>query len=166
MQSYRLLLDTNVLLDYCDGSRPRCHEAVCLISTAVKYGHELLVSPTSLKDVFFILERTLKQRARGADPSRVLTEQTSNAINQVVWSYLESVCEWVTPVGIDMGDIWMARKHKAVHRDFEDNLVVAAALRAGADFLVTNDARLMLESQANAVTPATAIAIIESRDSL
>ena len=47
-----------------------------------------------------------------------------------------------TPVPCDLSDIWMASKQRKLHSDYEDDLIIAAAMRAKADLLVTNDAKL------------------------
>ena len=40
-------------------------------------------------------------------------------------------------------NVWFARKYQRIHEDFEDCLVLAAAQRAKADLLVTNDEALL-----------------------
>lgn len=47
-----------------------------------------------------------------------------------------------TPVPCDLSDIWMASRQRELHSDYEDDLIIAAAMRAQADLLVTNDAKL------------------------
>lgn len=47
-----------------------------------------------------------------------------------------------TPVPCDLSDIWMASKQRKLHSDYEDDLIIAAAMRAKADLLVTNDVKL------------------------
>lgn len=39
--------------------------------------------------------------------------------------------------------VWLARKHRRIHEDFEDCLVLATAQRAKADVLVTSDEALL-----------------------
>ena len=48
-----------------------------------------------------------------------------------------------TAVGADESDLWTACNLRSVHNDLEDNLVVAAAQRADATYLVTNDEALI-----------------------
>lgn len=48
-----------------------------------------------------------------------------------------------------------------VHGDFEDNLVVAAALHMGADCLVTSDGRLMKHAPIACLTPQDALALLK-----
>ena len=47
-----------------------------------------------------------------------------------------------TPVPCDLSDIWMASKQRELHNDYEDDLIIAAAMRVKTDLLVTNDTKL------------------------
>jgi len=60
--------------------------------------------------------------------------------------------ETATVVGADYSDAYRALKQKAIHSDYEDDLVVAAALRSGADFLVTDDEKLRRDAPIMALT--------------
>ena len=44
---------------------------------------------------------------------------------------------------VDLSDVWLAGTYRELHRDFEDNLIAAAATRCGADILVTNDEQFL-----------------------
>ena len=65
-------------------------------------------------------------------------------------------------VGADESDVWLAKKHRGVHGDFEGNLVVAAALRADADYIVTNDEDLLKHSPVATVTPQAFVALMDA----
>lgn len=65
-----------------------------------------------------------------------------------------------TPVGADAADLWLARKLYRSHPDFEDCLVVAAAKRAGADFLITNDKTLVQHSLVPTLIPQDFLAMM------
>ena len=47
--------------------------------------------------------------------------------------------------------------------DFEDDLIIAAARRANADYLVTNDKELALHSPVVALDPMTMLAVLENQ---
>lgn len=51
--------------------------------------------------------------------------------------------EIATAVGADSSDVWLVRKYQRIHADFEDCMVLAAAQRAKADYLVTSDEALL-----------------------
>jgi len=62
-------------------------------------------------------------------------------------------------VGADEADVWLAAKYRALNEDLEDNLVLAAANRAKADYLITNDTQLIAKSPVPALTPRDWLAI-------
>ena len=51
--------------------------------------------------------------------------------------------EVATAVGADNSDVWLASKWEPLHGDIGDNLVLAAAKRAQADYVVTSDRQLL-----------------------
>ena len=71
-------------------------------------------------------------------------------------------CARCAGVACDQADVWMARKQRCLHEDYEDNLVVAAAQRAHADCLVTNDQNLLEHSPVAALSCADALAYLQA----
>ena len=67
-----------------------------------------------------------------------------------------------TAVGCDESDLWLEAKYQDVIGDFEDSLVVCAAVRAGASYLVTNDTRLLKASPVRAVSSVEAVKLMEA----
>lgn len=57
-------------------------------------------------------------------------------------------------------NVWFARKYKCVHEDFEDCLVLAAAQRAKADFLVTSDEALLRHAPVTALSVDDLLALV------
>ena len=55
------------------------------------------------------------------------------------WGCIESIRELGTAVGVDTADLWLASKYRSIGSDFEDNVLLAAAKRSNADFIVTWD---------------------------
>ena len=51
-----------------------------------------------------------------------------------------------------------------LHADFEDDLVIAAALRAKADYLVTNDEGLLRHCPVAALDARDMVALLEAED--
>ena len=74
------------------------------------------------------------------------------AAREGAWAAMESLLRIATVVGTDMSDAEIALKLKDVHRDYEDDLVIAAAMRAKPDCLVTRDAKLQAKSPVLALT--------------
>lgn len=70
MRASRLLLDTNVWLDYFLGVGPSLAAIEEIVSRGLKGKVHLLYAPTSAKDVFYLISRRLRQTdARGSRSS-------------------------------------------------------------------------------------------------
>lgn len=152
-----LVLDTNVWLDSFLGDRPGSAAATQLVGSATSTQSLLMYAITSLKDVFFLVARYLKQaelRIKGS-----VSGETSFAANKAAWGCIESMLEIGTPIAVDYSDAWLAAKLKDVHNDFEDNLIVAAFKRANADYLVTTDQQLLKHFPECTITPQDAVAL-------
>lgn len=136
-----LLLDTNIWLDYFLGVRKGSEEAARLIRDAIDKDVFLLYAATTTKDLYYIICNSFKQSMRSDDGT--LTEQASTTAREIAWGCLNALTELATAVGCDNSDVQLARMQRCVHQDYEDNLVIAAAVRSSADMLVTNDAALL-----------------------
>ena len=146
----RILLDTNVWLDNYLPEREGHRIIGDLLVACVEGGHEVLYASVSAKDVFYLIARAYKLYARaGGD----LREGAAGAANEMAWACIDNMNEIATPVGMDGSDLWIAAKHKRLHADFEDNLVLAAAIRAKADYLVTSDEQLLRKAPVAALHP-------------
>jgi predicted nucleic acid-binding protein len=69
--------------------------------------------------------------------------------------------DFATAVGVDEADLWLASKYRSVSSDFEDNVLIAAAQRANADYLVTWDAALLRTPIVRTATPLEMLALID-----
>lgn len=149
--SLTLLIDTNVWLDHFLGRSNTASPATDVLTYAAKNERVMLTyASTTAKDVFFLVGRILKQEARECG---ALSEGCAQAANEVAWACLENMSELATAIPADEGDLWFARKYRSYHGDFEDNLIVAAARRAKADYIVTTDKLLLKHAPAAAITP-------------
>lgn len=155
-----LLLDTNVWLDYFLGNRPRNKETIDFLNKAQSCEAELLYSVTSSRDVAFFMESVLKNYSRQYNGGS-LTEPAALAAKASAWACLEKLDELATAVGCDQSDIAFAHLQRHLHNSYEDNLVLAAAKRANADLLVTNDMKLIQHSPVPAMTTEDATRYIE-----
>lgn len=144
------LVDTNVWLDLFFGDRPGNVDARAFVDAAFDLDAELLYAVTSSKDLFYVLERQYKLLAK-QDNDGVLTKSAAGAARIAAWACLEKLDDIATAVACDQTDVFVARAQRRVHDDYEDNLVVAAAMRAKADMLVTNDRALLQHSAVNAL---------------
>lgn len=155
----RLVLDTNVWLDYYLGFRPGSRDADELVHLAINRDIYLLFAIQSLCDVYIQTSFLLKKQFRAQ--YAVIDDKAAIAIKQAAISFCDNMSELATAVGADASDVWVARKHYKIHPDLEDNLVVAAALRAEADYLVTNDRALRDKAPVAALSSSDLLALLE-----
>ena len=152
LQPSRVLLDTNVWLDAFDGARPRSREASELIDVCVRKGIDLLYAVGMSKDVYYLVGASLKRQARTA--GEVLSD------GQAAAACVANMDEIATAVGADSSDVWLARKYQRIHADFEDCMVLAAARRAKADYLVTSDEALLRHAPVAALSVDDFLALV------
>ncbi len=144
----KLLLDTNIWMDAFWGARPGHGAARAVIDAALEKDAMLLYAVPSLKDIYYILGASFKRAAR--DDSGTLSEDAAHAAEEAAFGCIEAIECIATAVGADAHDVRLAVKYRSLHRDFEDDLIMAAAQRAQVHYLVTNDERLLK----HAVVPA------------
>jgi predicted nucleic acid-binding protein len=70
------------------------------------------------------------------------------------------------PVGADVSDVWIAQHLRDMHPDFEDDMVLAAARRAGVDYLVTSDRQLIQKADVVALTPEDMLTVLRNQRAL
>lgn len=158
-QPSRVLLDTNVWLDAFDGARPRSRAANELIDLCVSKGIDLLYAVGTAKDVYYLVGASLKRQARTAVPP-TLSEGQAGAISAYAAACVANMDEIATAVGADSSDVWLARKYRRIHADFEDCMVLAAAQRAKADYLVTSDEALLRHAPVAALSVDDFLALV------
>ncbi len=154
----KLLLDSNIWVDMFVEGRPGQRDALRLVSWAVRQEVALLYAASSIKDAYYLIGSREKQRVR-AEGGEV-THAAAAAIDEYAWGCVHLMEELATVVPLDQSDIWIATKYRAIHADFEDDLVLAAAERAKADFLVTNDEALIRHAPVAALMPKDLLALV------
>ena len=154
-----ILVDANVWIDFYIPRRKGHGMAKRLVNGCLEADYALFVAASSLSDIFYNLQRETKETLR-AD-SGDLTELQSRFAKDYTWECMDGMLSIVTVVGVDQGEAWLAQKHRAVHDDFEDDLLIAAALRAQPDYLVTNDLALLRHCPYAAVDVEDAIKLLE-----
>ena len=134
------MLDTNVWLDFFDTDRSNSGNVLALVDYCLRNDIKLLVASTSVTDFAYIFESSAKRklRSRGAE----IDANNASIIHKSALTCINAITQSATIVASSHNDARMALKLCNVHSDYEDNVVVAAALRAKADFLVTDDEAL------------------------
>lgn len=156
---YRILLDTNVLVDYYLGREPGCTACKRIIEQACDR-HPLYVTALSLKDVYYLVGSTLKRLQRR--DFGMLTEAAANACNEVAWGCVRNAIDFAIVTNTGRNECLDAFVLRSVHNDFEDNLVAASARAARADFLVTGDERLLSHSPVASLLPQDMASLLEA----
>ena len=156
---HRIMLDTNVLVDYYLGREPGCSACKRIIELA-RDRHILYASASSLKDVYYLVGSTLKraQRIEGG----ALMEDAAVACADIAWSCVRNALDVVLVANAGQTETLDAFVLRSVHNDFEDDLVLASARAIHADLFVTGDASLAAHSPVGALTPQAAAALLES----
>ena len=145
-----VVVDTNVWLDNYLADRPHAARSREFVLQARKRGVQLAYPVHCLNDIFLLIQAHLKRLAR---ENGELSDADALAIREIAWACIENMREFATAVGADEADAWKACKYRRLTNDLEDNFVLAAAERASADFLVTND-----QAQSQSVVAAVVFA--------
>lgn len=159
-QQSSLLVDTNVWLDYFLSERPGHDEAVSFVAFACERKYPLLYPASIVKDVFYLTANALKRDTRARKGA--LAPSDAAAATETAWGCVHSMREQATAVGADESDLWMACSLHSIHNDLEDNLVVAAAQRADATYLITSDETLIKHAPVAALTPGDALTLLQA----
>ena len=157
-----LLLDTNVWLDYFLGWRDMSPTSRRLVELALSQDCTLVYAVSSVKDVFYIVASEHRRLERAAEGS--LGEGAVAAANAAAWGCVNALQEMACAVPLDHTDVWMASRQRVLHADFEDDLIIAAALRAKADYLVTNNEGLLRHCPVAALDARDMVALLETKD--
>ena len=152
-------MDTNVWLDYHLTERPGHNTAFTLVDAALENDVPLLIASHSLKDFWYLYWQTGKHY--NIETGDMTVEACSKSAKIAAWAATEQIVQIATVVGSDASDAWLALKMQNTHDDYEDNLVVAAALRAKPRLLVTNDQTLLGHCPVAAATPQDALSFLE-----
>ena len=155
----KVLVDTNVWLDYFLPWREHADAAQRFVQAALARDCTLLYAVHGLKDVFYLVADALKRRIR--EETGTLEEGQAIAANAVAWGCVECIRENAVAVGADESDAWLASNYRGLSSDLEDNLVLAAIQRAQVDLLVTSDFLLLKKATVEAHTPADVVALFE-----
>jgi len=146
-----LMVDTNVWVDLFVPKRPNREESLAFFAAARDAGAELVFTLEIARAVYRIVSYEAKGWVRQGKGE--LSEDYARAIASQSWDFVASMQELGTAVGSSTSDLWFAAKMRDTHAEIEDDLIVAACRRVGADYLVTNDKALMAHASVATVTP-------------
>ncbi len=135
------MVDANVWVDSFCVDHAESLAARAFIGQATETGALLFFPVHIAKDVLYVVQHELKRSVLASGGA--LDEASARAIGDAALAFVRNMTENATAVGADASDLWLADKYLALHRDYEDNLVLAACKRAQVDYLVTNDRKLL-----------------------
>jgi predicted nucleic acid-binding protein len=134
----KILLDTNIIVDYYDESRQAHATSKQAVDSAFKAGCEVCVAATSCKDVYFLLSKVLgESAARNCIQSIFFTMELLPVDNRTAYEGFHSS-----------------------EPDFEDGIVRACVEINRVDFLVTRDKDAFKGIKAQKVSPIEMTALL------
>lgn len=156
-----VLLDTNVWLDLYIPMREGHAAAQSILARSYERRLDVLYAIHSMKDVAYIVERVTKGEIRKMGfPAGEAAHGIAAAMAEDALANMQAVA---TAVGSDSSDLWFANHYYQIHADFEDCLVLAAAKRSEADYLITNDRTLLRDSPLPSLAPEAFLALTRAR---
>lgn len=138
----RLLVDTNILLDAVDPTRPDCAAARGVLDRCNGWGEFGMACSLSLKDVYYITSKIY-----GEDKARELVRSLMRLLV-------------IAPVDAEVCNMALASNEP----DFEDGIIRACAELNGADFIITRDAAAFANSKVRSVTATEYLQIAKAAD--
>ena len=129
----KILIDTNVLIDYILEREPFFDDAMRVISSCIDGSVKGYIAAHSISNMFFILRKdfTIKERRE----------------------ILSNLCTIFEVEGIDKSKLMLALSNEKFS-DFEDCLKMECAKRRGVDYIVTRNIADFTSSEIEAVLPS------------
>ena len=150
-----IVLDTCVWLNSQMGSNPGHEDARELIIAAHRSGARLGIAAHSIATMFYVLERFFRRLDAASEIAG--EKHSQNAAKEAAWAIVNGIMEYAEVIGMDGSDARIAALYKSAHDDFEDDLVIAAAHRMGADLIVTDDLAFVKHSPLPTMTAQDAL---------
>ena len=128
----RVLIDTNVLVDFMAQRKPFDAEAVKIVNAGKQLLFHGCIAAHSVPDIYYILRKSIPPDERR--------------------EVLQKLCEIFTVIGIDKNKLSTALKNEEF-TDFEDCLQSLCAAEFHADYIVTRNPKDYVLSDIPAIAP-------------
>jgi predicted nucleic acid-binding protein len=125
----RVVLDTNLLLDFVLDRKPFSEQAEIVIATRLTHKKKLFASTLSFVNVAYVV------RKAGQNPFKVI----------------EELFEWIQVVSLTQAEFELSLRSN--FKDFEDALQFYSALSMGVDLIITRDLKGFVASTIPVKTP-------------
>lgn len=155
---YKIMLDTNVLVDFLLGREPGCSACKQIIALSDPCQHALYTASTSMKDAYYLVRAGLMRQERLESGS--VSEGQAHAASEIAWACVRQLMDTALVIAVGQSECLSAMTLRVLHDDFEDDLVLAAAREADVDFLVTSDAQLVKHAAVACLQPADMAALL------
>ena len=134
-----MLFDTDVWVDFFCDWQGNARVIGRVLEAVERSDGQILCAVTSVHDVYYLVQQVLRLRTPQAQRD---TPASIEARRKVAWSCVTFLRKRALIVGADMSDCLEAEVLKSVHGDLGDNLVLAAAKRTRASYLVSQNEAL------------------------
>ena len=155
----KILVDSNVWIDIYLGYRTNHEASLDFLRTAHRSHATLLYGVTKLETVFYVLANEMKKADQRE--GREIDARAAGACRAFAWGCIENIREIASAIGADEADVWLASKYRSISDDFEDNMVLSAAERGRADYLVTWDDQLLDAPTVRTASPLQMRALLD-----
>lgn len=159
----KLLIDTNVWLDYFLARTNATEPIVELLTRAAEAEDIALFSSSlSVKDVYYILGRTMKADARREG---ALTPEAIVSADETAWACVRLIRQKSIIASVGVDEVFDSFVFKYHHNDFEDDLMLGVANRIDADYVVTEDKNLIRHTNGVCIDVEQALRLVgEAKD--
>lgn len=137
----KILVDTNVVIDFLERRHPFYDDAVAAVNSGRKHGHIICIADHSIDNIVYILRKKIPL-------AKVLTG-------------LEKFLKLCRIIDVNQSVIHSALSAK--WKDLEDAIQYFSALEADVDLIVTRDIAGYEERKIRILTPAEALEVIERK---
>lgn len=141
--AFRILIDTNVLLDYALKRDQYYENSRSVIVSCVEHKSEGFIAAHSIPDMFYIMRRDYSDEERR--------------------NILLNMLTIVDVVGLDKSKIISALK-KSEFKDYEDCLQSECAEDCFADYIVTRNVKDFSKSGIKAITPTEYLTLMDTAE--
>ncbi|MEE5991762.1 MAG: PIN domain-containing protein [Oscillospiraceae bacterium] len=135
----KVLIDTNILLDYLTQREPYFQDVLQVV-TACKGDLQGCIAAHSVSNIFYILRHDIPEQERR--------------------KLLIAMCQMFDVIGIDQQKL-LSALHNQNFKDMEDCLQMECAVSFGADYIVTRNVKDFVKSSIPVVTPEEFVLILK-----
>lgn len=135
----KILVDNNVIIDVFQNRKPFVNHSSKILKLSEKKILEAFITANSITDIFYILNRTIKDRNK-------------------TYNYIELLLKIVQIIDVTSEDIYKAIENKS--KDLEDDLISICSEKNNIDYIITRNKKDFKLSKVKAMTPEEFVKIL------